>query len=52
VANGNGTAVLVDLARINLEVLDRKDGLRSKGLVDLEKVNVVLFEARLLEDLG
>lgn len=47
-ANGDGTAVLVDLLVVELEVVDGEDGLGRKGLVDLEKVNVVDRETRLL----
>ena len=42
--DGNGTAVEVDLFEGNVEMLDRKDGLAGKSLIDLVEINVVLVQ--------
>lgn len=49
---GNSSADGVDLFEWNLEVLNRHDGLRGEGFVDLPEVDIVLADTGFLERLG
>ena len=51
-AEGDGPAVEVDAVKGQAERLDRVDGLRGKGLVNLVEVDLVLGQAGQLERLG
>lgn len=51
-AKGNGAALGVDLVEVQAKLVRAPHALASKGLVDLEDVDVVLVDAGLLEDLG
>jgi hypothetical protein len=52
VAEGDGPAVEIDAVKGQAERLDRVDGLRGKGLVNLVEVDLVLGQAGQLERLG
>lgn len=51
VTNGDSSSVGVDLLKVEAEVLDRVDGLRGKGLVDLPEVNIRGLDAGKLQGL-
>ena len=50
-ADGNCATVFVDLLHVNVEMLHRENGLRSKGLIDLVEIDVVLCKTRLFKNL-
>lgn len=50
VANGDGTTSGVDLVLVNSAVLDGEQSLRGESLVDLENVNVVDGQTKVLKD--
>src|SRR6185312_7817309 len=50
-AEGDGAAVDVDLVLVNAEHADRVERYRGKSLVDLPQVDVLGFEASLLQGL-
>ena len=51
-AECDGTAAGVDLGMIQTKVLQTVDGHRSKGLVDLVNIDVILVQVELGEELG
>ena len=51
VSNSYGATVHIHLVEWNANLLDRVNGLRRKGLVDFVKVNVVLSQTSLLQNL-
>ena len=49
-AHSDGPAIEVDFLERNTDFVDAVDGLRCERLVNLEEVDIVLGEARFLED--
>src|SRR5512144_372207 len=49
VADGNGTAIDVDLRRIPTEIFVNRASLRSKGFVGFYQIEVLFFPAGFLE---
>src|SRR2546426_9123210 len=51
-ADRYGTAVGIELRRIDTELIAAVHGLRREGFVELDDVNVAHLETRMLEQLG